>query len=117
VGMYLDGLPAGQDTLRSLEAAFMQRKDRWRDFAVASVLQLFAERNFRSPKFEKEAVEWFEIRIAKKEFMRPALIGSLSQTWQLWLVHGNKDFPKYSAELQCTIRNLHQVRCYRITSE
>lgn len=112
--MYLDGLPASISTLRALETAFWQRKHSWRDFAVAAALQLFAERDFRSPVFEKAALEWFEIQRTKKP-LRHALVGALSQTRQLWLLHGHHDFPQYSAELQRDIGEMSVVRiCFHL---
>ena len=116
--MYLDGLPATDETLRALDAAFMQRKQRWRDFAVASALQLFAERNFRSPVFEKEAVRWFEGQIARAAHrsgsggapLRPSLVGALRRIRQLWLLHGHDGFSQYSDALQSAIREVPVVR-------
>ena len=116
VAMYLDGLPADGATLAALEAAFLQRKQSWRDFAVASALQVFAERNHRSPAFEKEAVNWFETRIAHEArgngrvAMRPSLVGALRQIRQLWLLHGHDSFPRYSDALQNTILEAPVVR-------
>lgn len=110
LAMYLDGLPASKATLDGLKRAFMQRKGSWQDFAVASALQLFAERDFRSQDFEREAVKWFERRAAKKVFMRHSLVGALNQTRLLWLLHGHSNFPQYSQELQQAIRGQPRVR-------
>lgn len=115
-GMYLDGLPATNDTLKALETAFVQRKQQWRDFAVASALQLFAERNFQSPAFEKEAVGWFEGQFARDThrsgsgLLRPSLVGALSRIRQLWLLHGHDSFPQYSDVLQNAILKAPVVR-------